>query len=565
MKDFAQLFRRLDTTTKILPKVAALAEYFQTAADSDKLWTIALLSHRRPRRGVSGRLLRDWASEYAGIDTWLLEESYHVVGDLAETIALLLPEPEQEHEHTLTHWIETIKGFPAITEEERREVVLNAWRGLDRHERFLFNKLITGGFRIGVSQKLMTRALSKATGIEENKLAHRLMGDWTPGNTTFTKLVLSDSPQDQLSKPYPFYLAYQLEQALEELGQPDEWQVEHKWDGIRGQLIVREGELFIWSRGEELVTDKYPEYHPLAEILPSGTVIDGEILAYANGQPLGFNVLQTRIGRKTVSKKTLKDAPVILMAYDLLEWEGKDLRETPLEERRALLESLIQSLHPSAFDSSADVDSSSIPPRGRSILIDSNMAVKPPSGYFEVLKISPVVTFNDWSELPAERETARQKHSEGLMLKRKASAYRVGRKKGDWWKWKVDPLVIDAVMIYAQRGHGRRANLYTDFTFGVWDEDKLVPFTKAYSGLTDQEFNQITRWVGKNTVERFGPVRAVKPHHVFEIAFEGIQASSRHKSGVALRFPRMSRWRQDKPVEEANTLEDLLGMLEQYG
>ena len=347
MKDFAQLFRRLDSTTKILPKVAALADYFQSAEDSDKLWTIAILSHRRPRRGVSGRLLRDWASEYAGIDRWLLGECYPIVGDLAETIALLLPEPEKQHEHSLTHWIETIKGFPDITEEERREAVIHAWSGLDRHERFLFNKLITGGFRMGVSQKLMTRALSKATGIEENKLAHRLMGNWTPDSTSFTALVLTDNPQDQLSKPYPFYLAYQLEQKLEELGQPDEWQVEHKWDGIRGQLIVREGQLFVWSRGEELVTDKYPEYHPLADLLPNGTVIDGEILAYANGQPLGFNVLQTRIGRKTVSKKTLKEAPVILMAYDLLEWEGKDLREVPLLERRKLLEAIIQTTSPS--------------------------------------------------------------------------------------------------------------------------------------------------------------------------------------------------------------------------
>ncbi|MEM9834890.1 MAG: ATP-dependent DNA ligase [Bacteroidota bacterium] len=532
MKQFAALFQQLDQTTKINPKVEALAGYFKVASPRDQLWTIALLSHRRPRRSVSSRLLREWASEYAQIDPWLFEESYHVVGDLAETIALLLPAPSTRHEQSLTYWIEQIKGFKDIPEEDRKLAVIEAWKGLLPTERFLFNKLITGGFRMGVSQKLMTRALSKATNIEENTLAHRLMGNWTPDDTTFDELILSENSQDQLSKPYPFYLAYQLEQELEELGTPNEWQVEHKWDGIRGQVIVRGGELFVWSRGEELVTDKYPEYQQLVDALPDGTVIDGEILAYADGKPLGFNVLQTRIGRKKVSKKTLKEAPVILMAYDLLEWEGEDIRSKPLSERRALLEACCQPLEDS---------------------------------YFEVLQLSPLVSFTAWSELAAERDTARDKNSEGLMLKRKESPYRVGRKKGDWWKWKIDPLTIDAVMIYAQRGHGRRANLFTDFTFAVRDGDRLVPFTKAYSGLTDKEFNRITAWVRKNTVERFGPVRSVKPHHVFEIAFEGIQASSRHKSGVALRFPRMLRWREDKSVEEANTLADLMKMLELYG
>ena len=532
MKQFARLFRQLDTTTKINPKVAALAAYFREVDDQDKLWTIALLSHRRPRRGVSTRLLREWAAEYADIDLWLLEESYHIVGDLAETIALLLPAPAVQHSHSLTYWIDSIKTFPQLEEAERQKIVMEAWAGLDQAERFLFNKLITGGFRIGISQKLMTRALSQATGIEENALAHRLMGNWTPDTTTFQELIFSARPEDELSKPYPFYLAYQLEQELPDLGETSEWQAEHKWDGIRGQVIVREGQIFVWSRGEELVTEKYPEYHVLAEQLPSGTVIDGEILAYAKGRPLGFNVLQKRIGRKKVGKKLLADAPVVLMAYDLLEANGQDVREKPLAERRRLLEAIV-----------AEVQRED--PNSR-------------------LLLSPVVAFQEWEQLITERDTARAKHSEGLMLKRINSPYRVGRKKGDWWKWKVDPLTIDAVMIYAQRGHGRRANLYTDFTFGVWNGEVLVPFTKAYSGLTDQEFNQITNWVRKNTVERFGPVRSVKPQQVFEIAFEGIQKSTRHKSGVALRFPRMLRWRKDKPAREANSLEDLKALLEQY-
>ncbi|SER11662.1 ATP-dependent DNA ligase [Neolewinella agarilytica] len=530
MQQFANLFRRLDRTTKTNAKVAALADYFREADDQDKLWTMALLSHRRPKRTVNSKLLRGWAAELAGIDLWLLEESYHVVGDLAESISLVLPPPERSSDRSLSEWIAIVEQLGTYDEDGKREAVTDAWRELDTTERYLFNKLITGGFRVGVSQKLMTRALSQATEVEETNLAHRLMGNWTPHTTTFDELINSESATDNISRPYPFYLAYQLEQEAESLGTPDEWQAEHKWDGIRGQLIVRDGELFVWSRGEELVTDKYPEYHPLAELLPDGTVIDGEILPYANGHPLGFNVLQTRIGRKKVNKKLLQEAPIVLMAYDLLEVGGEDIRARPMSERRELLEELLET-----HDTQG------------------------------IVLLSPIYEFSDWKDLAAERETAREKHSEGIMLKRRNSEYKQGRKKGDWWKWKVDPLTIDAVLLYAQRGHGRRANLFTDFTFGVWDGDTLVPFTKAYSGLTDKEFNRITAWVRKNTIDRFGPVRSVKPHHVFEIGFEGIRKSTRHKSGVALRFPRMLRWREDKPKEEANTKADLLAMLEMYG
>jgi DNA ligase-1 len=530
MHHFAQMFQALDRTTKTNAKVAALADYFRTVPDGDKLWTMALLSHRRPKRTVNSKLLRAWAADYADIDLWILEESYHVVGDLAETIALVLPEPDTTSDKSLTEWITVVEDLAKYEEEGKREAVTAAWRVLGTTERYLFNKLITGGFRVGVSQKLMTRALSQATGIDELNLAHRLMGNWTPHTTTYDELINSESVADDISRPYPFYLAYQLEGEPAAMGSPDEWQAEHKWDGIRGQLIVRGGELFVWSRGEELVTDKYPEYHPLAELLPDGTVIDGEILPFADGKPLGFNVLQTRIGRKKVSKKLLKDAPIVLMAYDLLEYAGEDIRPRPMSERRQLLEQLL-----------ADNDTQGI------------------------VHLSPIVAWSDWNELAAERLTAREKNSEGLMLKRKNSEYKQGRKRGDWWKWKVDPLTIDAVMMYAQRGHGRRANLFTDFTFGVWDGEALVPFTKAYSGLTDKEFNRITAWVRKNTVESFGPVRSVTPHHVFEIGFEGIRESTRHKSGVALRFPRMLRWREDKPKEEANTKADLLAMLAEYG
>jgi len=532
VKDFARLFHAIDQSTKTSVKTAALARYFGTAPEQDRLWTIALFSGRRPRRAVTTTRLREWAAEMAGIPLWLFEEAYPVVGDLAETIALVLPETETTQETGLAEWINRLRAVGPEEEHIRKAFVQEAWSVLGGTERFVFNKLITGGFRMGVSQKLMTRALAQATGKPEAELAHRLMGNWHPDDTTWHALIEAEDAGADASRPYPFYLAYALEDGPDALGDPQDWRAEWKWDGIRGQLILRDGAYFVWSRGEELMTDRFPELARALDYLPQGTVLDGELLVWhpLTQSPASFNALQKRIGRKTVPKKLRTEAPVVLHAYDLLEWDGKDLRETPFAARRAQLENACRDLPPEA-----------------------------------PVRLSPQIEFTDWEELAELREVARDENAEGLMLKRADSPYRVGRKKGDWWKWKLDPLTIDAVMIYAQSGSGRRANLFTDFTFAVWNGNDLVPFTKAYSGLTDAEFREITAWVRKNTQQRFGPVRQVKPHHVFEIAFEGIQQSPRHKSGVALRFPRMSRWRQDKPLQEANTLEDLKEMLRIYG
>ena len=532
MKEFAALFNAIDQSTRTTVKVDALAAYFASAPHEDRLWTIALFSGRRPKRAVVASKLREWAAEAADVPLWLFEESYSIVGDLAETIALVLPAAETTTETSLTHWITQLRALAEVEEIDRKALVQTAWRDLGGTERFVFNKLITGGFRVGISQKLMTRALARATGKPEAELAHRLMGKWHPDDTTWDALIDADDPAIDASRPYPFYLSYGLEGDVAALGDPNDWRAEWKWDGIRGQLILRDGAYFVWSRGEELMTDRFPELARALDYLPQGTVLDGELLVWQPDQttPASFNALQKRIGRKTVPKKLLAEAPVILHAYDLLEWQGGDTRMLPLATRRALLEQACAALP----------------------------AVAP-------IKLSPQITFQDWDQLAAHRAKARAAQAEGVMLKRADSPYLVGRKKGDWWKWKLDPLTLDAVMIYAQAGHGRRANLFTDFTFAVWNGNDLVPFTKAYSGLTDAEFRKITAWVRKNTLQRFGPVRQVTPHHVFEIAFEGIQASSRHKSGVALRFPRMLRWRQDKPVQEANTLDDLKQMLEVYG
>ena len=535
VKQFAELFVQLDQTNKTNDKVALIKSYFSEAPEPDQLWTLAFFTHKRPRRPVKSSLLRQWAAELAQIPDWLLEESYHSVGDLAETISLILPPPTTTQDQSLAYWIDYLKALGPLDDAEKKARTVAAWQQMTQPETFVFTKLMTSSFRIGVSQNLVTRAIAEVYDLDKTIVAHRLMGDWKPSTTTFENLILQHNAGDQLSRPYPFFLAHPTDAELVAgLGPATEWQAEWKWDGIRSQVIVRGGKLYVWSRGEELITDKFPEFAPFETALPDGTVIDGEILPYTLDQPLPFAALQTRIGRKNVTKSILKSAPVILMAYDLLEWQGADIREKPLSERRKLLEAL-QAQH----------------------------------AELSVFQLSVIVEADDWEALKELRERSREYYAEGFMLKRRASAYQVGRKRGDWWKWKVEPLTIDGVLINAMRGSGRRAGLFTDYTFAVWDERdgqrQLVPFTKAYSGLTDAEIRQVDNFVKRNTQEKFGPVRAVTPKLVFEIGFEGIQRSKRHKSGVALRFPRILRWRHDKKTDEANTLAELQELLEVYG
>jgi DNA ligase-1 len=532
MERAAQLFDELDSTTSTNAKVDALARYFSEAEDQDKLWVMALLSGRRPRRPVTATQLRQWIGEVSGIAEWLLDQSYHVVGDLAETITLLAPTKDRITK-SLTEWVLYVEALKDRPDEEKGRMVKAAWEGLGKMECFVFNKIITGSFRIGVSQKIMVKGLAKATGLHEDVIAHRLMGEWSPHTSTFQELLFEEHSGDSDSRPYPFYLAYPLEEpeglkglhALRTLGDPQEWQAEFKWDGIRGQLILRGSRHYTWSRGEELVTDKYPELQALTGVLPKGTVLDGELMAWRGDRPLSFNLLQQRIGRKALGKKILTDVPVAFVTYDLLEFEGQDLRQVPLIERRKMLEEIVaKAAHPT-------------------------------------LILSPKVDFHRWEDLLDQREKARELSAEGLMLKRLSSTYEVGRKKGDWWKWKVDPFTIDAVLTFSMRGHGRRADLYTDHTFSLWNNGELVTFAKAYSGLTDVEMKQVDAFVKKNTIARFGPVRQVTPELVFELAFEGIGESTRHKSGVAVRFPRIARWRHDKRPEDANSLDELKALM----
>jgi DNA ligase-1 len=527
VREFARLFSAIDETNATSEKVAALVEYFRTAPPQDAAWAVHFLSGRRPKRLVGSRKLAAWASTEAGLPPWLFEESYQAVGDLAETITLILPDTGASSELPLSHWVEQ-RLLPLRGEDDdvQREVMVDSWRELDRRERFVWNKLITGSFRVGASQRLVTRALAEVSGVEEGVIAHRLMGAWEPTADFFQRLIAPDTRDADVSRPYPFFLAHPLEGGPSELGDIADWIAEWKWDGIRAQLIRRAGTSFLWSRGEELLTGRFPEIEDQGALLPEGTVIDGELLPWMDGRPLPFSQLQRRIGRKNLGQKILDEVPATLVAYDLLESNGEDIRSEPLRIRRARLQSLVESV------------------RGGERLI-----------------LSPSVGVASWESVTQARSRAREVGAEGIMLKRLSSAYGVGRRRGDWWKWKVDPLSVDAVLIYAQAGSGRRAGLFTDYTFGVWDGDHLVPFAKAYSGLTDEEMRKVDQFIRRHTLEKFGPVRTVKPELVFELHFEGLQPSSRHKSGIAVRFPRMARWRTGKKAEEADTIEHVRSLL----
>jgi DNA ligase-1 len=527
VKAFASLFTALDETTKTNQKVDALVAYFRAVPPEDAIWAINFLIGRRVKRLIERRKLIDWAIEAAQVPAWLFDESYQAVGDLAETIALLLPEAGSSTAKPLHYWVEErLLPLQSWNDEHRRESLIQAWSEMSGEQRFVWNKLITGAFRVGVSQSLVVRALAIVSGLEPAVISHRLMGDWQPDPAQYAQLIAKESEDADVSRPYPFFLAYPLESGLEDLGDISEWQIEWKWDGIRSQLIRRKWRTFLWSRGEELVTERFPELESLGGLLPEGTAIDGEILPWKDGRPLPFAQLQRRIGRKVLGAKILADVPAILVAYDLLESNGEDIREQPLEQRRAKLAALVESL------------------------ASTNRIL-----------LSPTVEAPTWEALSQTRNESRDRGVEGFMLKRRNSPYRVGRKRGDWWKWKIEPFSVDAVLIYAQPGSGRRASLFTDYTFAVWDNGTLVPFAKAYSGLTDEEIHKVDAFVRRNTVEKFGPVRSVKPELVFELAFEGIQKSPRHRSGIAVRFPRMARWRLDKKPEDADSLETIRALL----
>ena len=523
MKRFGQLFEAIDSSTSTRAKTAALARYFSNAPAKDASWAAWFLTGHRPRQAVPTRRMATWAAEAARLPLWLFEECYDAVGDLAETITLILPPAIAQADEPLSVWVEErLIPLRELPEAEQRARLESCWARLEGTERFVFNKLITGNFRVGVSALLVVRAIAQAFGIDAKVIAHRLTGEWWPGEAAWRSLIDAASIETDRSSPYPFFLAHPLEGDPEALGDREAWLAEWKWDGIRAQLIRRGEVTALWSRGDEPIAGQFPEIMGDARKLPD-CVLDGEILAWKDGRVMPFAALQKRLGRKDPGKKVMADSPAIFLAFDLLEFAGEDWREKPLAERRARLRDVVLSI---------------------------------PGG--TCLQVSSELRAPTWETLALARSQSRDEGTEGLMLKRLDSAYGVGRPRGAWWKWKIEPYTLDAVLIYAQKGHGKRASLYTDYTFGIWNGGELVPFAKAYSGLTDEEIREVDAFIRKNTLARFGPVRTVKPERVFELGFEGIQRSTRHKSGIAVRFPRMLRMRKDKTIAEANTLEDAM-------
>lgn len=527
MRRFTRLYTELDQTNRTAEKVAVLVDYFRVAPPEDAAWALYFLMGNKPPRAVNTRLLRAWLSEFTGLETWLIEECYDAVGDLAETLALLIPPVQESLDLPLGEFVQQrVLGLKSLSPEAQRELLFCSWRELSQPQCLVWHKLITGQFRVGVARTLVVKALAEVASTEPATMSHRVMGNWAPSATAYLKLLQPEAELSGPGQPYPFQLAHALEGTPADLGALQDYQLEWKWDGIRAQLIRRAGEMLLWSRGEELVTDRFPELHDIGRALPDGTVLDGEVLAWREETVLPFAVLQRRIGRKRLSGKILMESPVAFLTYDILEHEGVDVRRLPQSERRQLLEKVTDRL-----------------------------------GNDTRLRMSPLVEVASWQEVHAQYSAARERNVEGLMIKRAAASYGVGRVRGDWWKWKVQPYSIDAVLIYAQKGHGRRANLFSDYTFGVWHEGQLVPMAKAYSGLTDSEMRDVDAFVRRHTTDRFGPVRVVEPKLVFELHFEGIAESTRHKAGISVRFPRMHRWRQDKEPQDADSLDTLRRML----
>ncbi|HZI80471.1 MAG TPA: ATP-dependent DNA ligase [Vicinamibacterales bacterium] len=562
MIHFARLYAALDGTNATSAKVDAMARYFAETPAADAAWAAYFLTGRRLTRLVPHRAIGRWTLAITGLEEWLLGECYAVVGDGAETAALVLDAiPSQPAAPlSLAEWLEQrILPLRHAVPERQQQEVLGWTRELDRWERFTLFKVLSGEFRTGVSQTLVVRALAQAASLPPEVVAARLTGDWTPSAAWYRSVVTTDVTDADRSRPYPFFLASPLDEAVrgaaaleQSVGDRQEWQVEWKWDGIRAQLIVREGHVFLWSRGEDAITERFPEVATAARDLADGTVLDGEILAFRDGAPLSFAALQQRIGRRLHVQRKARDVPVVFMAYDLLEHGGADIRMLPLSERRTRLETVVGRLP--AAGPVAPVAHGRLP-------FDDD--VPPASGvgaHDAPIQLSTALD-GTWAELAALRDSSRSRSVEGLMIKRLSSPYGVGRKRGDWWKWKIAPHTVDAVLIYAQPGSGKRASLLTDYTFGLWDRGELVPVAKAYSGLTNDEIAEMDRWIRRHTVERFGPVRHVEPAHVFELGFEAIARSSRHRSGIAVRFPRMLRWRRDKTPAEADTLETLRTMI----
>ena len=556
MKRFTRLCHELDEASPPGEKVAALASYFREAAPADAAWALQFLCGRKPSRAVTSSELRAWAAEEINLPAWLFDKCQETVGGLAETIALLLPEADSGSALPLHELIEQrLLPLRSVSASIRRDLVRQTWRELDADERLVWNKLITGGFRVAVAEKLVAQALAQVAGVDVPIMAHRLAGRWQPTAESYLRIIRGDvDARSKTVRPYPFFFASPMEADPAALGDLAEWQVEWKWSGLRAQLIRRQGEVLIWSQGDELMTAAFLEVAEAARALADGTVLDGQIVAWLDGRVQPVEKLERRLGRKSVGAKLRMEIPVMFVAHDLLENAGEDWRARPFVERRRQLESVMTgALHGNSTAGSP---------------VATAMGETPDLFGFEktpivapALRISEVIVRRSWDELVALLKESRARQVDGLMFTRGSSVYGPGPQRGDWWTWKVDPLLTNGVLISARVGSEGRTRLFSEYTFGVWHEGKLTTVAKANSGLSDAEFAELDAFIRANTTGKFGPMRAVKPELVFELAFEGVRQSTRHESGLTLRHPRINRWRREKKADEADSLETLRALL----
>ena len=539
LNKFSKLFEDLDSNNSSNKKVNFLTKYFKLNNNLNNILTIYLLIGKKNKRFISGKSLREYYANIYKIPKWLIDECYSKVGDSAEVIALLLQdkilEKNIKDDISLNELInEILPKLKKLDENKKKLYIKSLWEKISKDNQLIFNKILSGTFRIGVSKGLVVKAISNMTGVDESIILHRLMGELEPIEETYMFLINQKLEQKELDyKPYPFQLANTFDERIKETISVDKYQFEPKWDGIRSQIIKRSNNISIWTRGEELVNKTFPELIKIISHFKNDFVLDGEILIWDENKnrPKNFSLLQKRLGRKSPSLKIQKDLPVVFMAYDILEINGKDIRSKILSERRNILEKSFSNL----------------------ISEDKSIIGK--------IKITKLHQISNWIDLEEVKNSARKSNTEGLVIKDKQSEYVPGRKKGNWWKYKIDPMQLDGILIYARPGSGKRADLYTDYSFGIWEDNKLVKFANAYSGLNNEEIRELDKWIRRNTLEKFGPVRSVKPELVFEISFDNIQISKRHKSGIALRFPRITKWRRDKNIMEADNLENALKMI----
>jgi len=514
MRLFGQLLQACLQEPKTLQKISLLSDYFNEESPENMPMALHFLMGENMGRFCSGRQLREWAAQLLGLPDWLVDESYEALGDNSETISLLFPNKPSSLAHDLKAVCERIQQLKSEPIDVKKDWIIDVWSKSSRDDIYTFNKLLGGGIRIGASKKNVLKALSRTVHLDVDILEQRLLGTWEPTKIAYDALVNPDDIAGKGTCPYPFFLASPIQDVDATLMPFSDWQIEPKWDGIRAQLVHRQEGTQLWSRGNDLISDQFPDILDSASELPYG-VYDGEVLAWGADGPQPFADLQKRLNRKKVTRQLLASIPCIMMLYDCLEFEGVDVREQALHERCKKIRDL-----------------------------------RPPFYTSNPLTLNGVSALNDYVK------NARNNRVEGVIIKRLSSAYKSGRVRGDWWKLKVDPLLLDVVIMYAQKGKGIRSGLFTDYTFGVWDNNQLVPIGKAYSGLTNDEIKQVHQILNNHLTDRFGPVRGVSPCVVLEVAFDSIQESPRHKSGLALRFPRINRLRLDKPVEEANSLED---------